>query len=741
MPSRFRVFSSVCLFGLLVCAQLLAQSSSTSLAQHKARALKRNAEFSNGLQTPALSFVAGGPYLSGADGANAVAIADVNGDGKPDLVVANWCAYSSCTSSGTNVGVLLGYGDGTFQPAVEYASGGLFADSVAIAQLRGPGHPLDIIVANCGSSSQVNCVNTSGSGDVSVLLGNGDGTFQQPAALYSLGASGATSVAVADVNGDGKLDLIVATGSSTAGLVGVLLGNGDGTFQAEATYSSGGLSPLALAVADLNGDGKPDVVVSNQWADDTDTNSNVSVLLNDGTGKFPTAMSNPTGGFYPDSIAIADVNGDGKPDLVVANSSAASDGGPGNVGVLLGKGDGTFEADATYPSGADGAAAVAVADVNGDGKLDVVVANCSGNSSDCTGSAGNVGVLVGKGDGSFQTAVTYTSGSTYPFAVAVADVNGDGRPDIVAANCSSANCGQGAGYAGVLINQSTPWLVYASLAQQVDYFGEGSSDFTVWRPSTGTLYSQDYSDKTTLAKKWGENGDIPVIGDYDGDGKTDIAVWRPSNGTWYYIQSSNGQQIARAWGANGDIPVPGDYDGDGKTDLAVFRPSNGTWYIIQSSNGQQVARTWGANGDIPVPGDYDGDGKTDVAVWSPSNGTWYIVLSSTGKGVSGQWGTKGDIPVAADYDGDGKTDIAVWRPSNGTWYVIHSNTGARTTINFGITGDMPVPRDYDGDLKADIAVWRPSNGTWYVVQSSNGQQTAHSWGASGDIPLNKPVGQ
>jgi hypothetical protein len=736
MPSRFRVFSSVFLFALLVCAQLLAQSNSTSLAQHKARALK----FSNGLQTPALSFVAGGPYLSGADGANAVAIADVNGDGKPDMVVANWCAYSSCTSPGTNVGVLLGNGDGTFLPVVEYASGGLYADSVAIAQLRGPGHPLDIIVANCGSSSQVNCVDSSGSGDVSVLLGNGDGTFNT-AVSYSLGASGATSVAVADVNGDGKLDLIVATGSNAAGLVGVLFGNGDGTFQTEATYSSGGLSPLALAVADLNGDGKPDVVVSNQWADDTDSNSNVSVLLNDGTGKFPTAMSNLTGGFYPDSIAIADVNRDGKPDLVVANSSVGSDGGLGNVGVLLGKGDGTFQPVAAYDSGAYGAAAVAVADVNGDGKLDIVVANCSGSSSDCTGSAGDVGVLLGNGSGLFQTAVTYTSGSNYPFAVAVADVNGDGRPDIVAANCSSANCGQGAGYAGVLINQSTPWLVYASLAQQVDYFGEGSSDFTVWRPSTGTLYSQDYSGKTTLAKKWGANGDIPVIGDYDGDGKTDIAVWRPSNGTWYYIQSSNGQQIARAWGANGDIPVPGDYDGDGKTDLAVFRPSNGTWYILQSSNGQQVARTWGANGDIPVPGDYDGDGKTDVAVWSPSNGTWYIILSSTGKGVSGQWGTKGDIPVAADYDGDGKTDIAVWRPSNGTWYVIHSNTGARTTINFGITGDMPVPRDYDGDLKADIAVFRPSNGTWYVVQSSNNQQTAHPWGASGDIPLNKPVGQ
>jgi hypothetical protein len=741
MPSRFRMFSSFFLFALLACAQLLAQSNGISSAQQGARALKRNVEFSDGLQTPALSFVAGGPYLSGADGANAVAIADVNGDGKPDLVVANWCAYSSCTAPGTNVGVLLGNGDGTFQPAVEYASGGLYADSVAIAQLRGPGQPLDIIVANCGSSSQVNCVDTSGSGDVTVLLGNGDGTFNT-AVSYSLGASGATSVAVADVNGDGKLDLIVATGSNAAGLVGVLFGNGDGTFQAEATYSSGGLSPLALAVADLNGDGKPDVVVSNQWADDTDTNSNVSVLLNDGTGKFPTPVSNLTGGFYPDSIAIADVNRDGKPDLVVANSSVGSDGGLGNVGVLLGKGDGTFQAAAAYLSGGYGAAAVAVADVSGDGILDVVVANCSGSSSDCTGSAGDVGVLLGNGSGLFQTAVTYTSGSNYPFAVAVADVNGDGRPDIVAANCSSANCGQGAGYAGVLINQSTPWLVYASLAQQVDYFGEGSSDFTTFRPSTSTFLGEDYAAKNTLIQPWGEKGDIPVIGDYDGDGKTDVAVFRPSNGTWYIIPSSTHKAYAVPFGIQGDVPVEGDYDGDGKTDVAVWRPSNGTWYITPSNTSKAYGVQFGAQGDIPVPGDYDGDGKTDIAVWRPSNQIWYILLSSTGKLAQYRWGLPTDKPVPADYDGDGKTDIATWRAgAKAIWFIVPSNTNVPYSVQFGTTGDVPVPRDYDGDLKADIAVWRPSNQIWYVLQSSNNQVTQHQFGLSTDIPLNKPVGQ
>ena len=632
MPSRLRVFSAVCIFAAIVSVQVLAQSNSATFAGHGARAAKRTSRLTNGLQRP--TFASAVSYFSGENGANAVVIADVNGDGKPDLVVTNWCSFTSCTVPGNNIGVLLGNGDGTFLPAVTYPSLGLYADAIAVADLNGDGRP-DLVVANCGSNSQNNCVSTSGSGDLAVLLGNGDGTFKA-AVPYSLGASGATSVAVTDVNGDGKPDVIVATGSSTAGLVGVLLGNGDGSLLAEVTYSSGGLSPLALAVADVNGDGKPDVVVANQWTDNTDTNSNVAVLLNDGTGKFPSGIQYGTGGFFPDSVAIADVNGDGNPDLVVANSSVLSSGGLGNVGVLLGNGKGAFRAAVAYDSGLYGAAAVAVADVNGDGKLDLVVANCSGSSSDCSGGGGNVGVLLGNGDGTFQTALPFGPGGNTPFGVAVGDVNGDGRPDIVTASCFSGTCGGAIGSVGVLINQSSPWLVYASLAQQVDYFAQGKADFTVWRPSTATWYIAGSGQQ--LIAPWGSSTDVPVIGDYDGDGKTDIAVWRPSNGTWYLIEPGANQIVERPFGAQGDVPVPGDYDGDGKTDIAVWRPSNGVWYVTQSSNGQVVEVQWGQPGDVPVPGDYDGDGKTDIAVWRPSNATWYIIEKGANKIVTLQWG-------------------------------------------------------------------------------------------------------
>ena len=758
MPSRGGLRSSVCIFAVLVSVQVLAQSNQAflanqteglkvaqesspgtpqrfSVAGHRARALKATAQLSNDSQSSGLSFATAVAYDTGGNGANAVAIADVNGDGKPDLVVTNWCSDVNCTAG--SVGVLLGDDNGSFEAATVYASGGLYADSVVVAQLRGAGHPFDIVVANCGSNTNTNCLSTSNSGNVAVLLGNGDGTFQAPV-TYTLGANGATSVAVAPLRGTGQpLDLVVATGSVSGGLAGVLLGNGDGTFQPEVTYGSGGFSPLAVAVGDVNGDTKPDLVVANCNCGGT---GNVGVLLGNGDGTFRTAVAYDSGGIFPDAVAIADVNGDGKPDVLVANSSTSLTVGQGNVGVLLGNGDGTFQTAVPYASGAFGAASVAVADVNGDGKPDLVVANCSSSAGGCVPAGGNVGVLLGNGDGTFRTAVTYGGGGNAPFGVAVADVNGDGKPDIVAANCVSGICGAGTGIAGVLINQSSPWLVYASLCEQVDYFGEGKADFTVWRPSTGTWYSIDGSGKS-LTKQWGLKDDVPVIGDYDGDGKTDVAVWRPSNGTWYIIQSSNNEIVHLQLGLQGDVPVPGDYDGDGKTDLAVWRPSNGTWYIIQSSNNQIVQRHWGLQGDVPVPGDYDGNGKTDLAVWRPSNGTWYIIQSSNNRIVQRQWGLPSDKPVAADYDGDGKTDIAVWRPSNGIWYIIQSSNDKIVTQQWGETGDVPVPRDYDGDLKADFALWRPSNGIWYIIQSSNDKIVEQQWGLATDVPVNRPVGQ
>ena len=405
-------------------------------------------------------------YGSGGSQSWSVAIADVNGDGKPDLIVSNLCEVSGCSSLVGAVGVLLGNGDGTFQAPVAYNSGGYYAYSVAVADVNGDDKP-DIVVANCGPVGVGACQTEPAV--VGVLLGNGDGTFQ--AALpYGSGGYGAYSVAVGDVNGDGKLDLVVGnlTSSSTGpeGGVAVLLGNGDGTFQAAVPYDSGGEAAESVALADVNGDGKLDILVANICASPTacgtaqSSQGGVGVLLGNGDGTFRPVVTYDSGGYAADSLAVADVNGDGKPDLLVFNIDNANgeNSTSGSVGVLLGNGDGTFQAAVTYITGGPGGnvGSVTVADVNGDGKLDLVATN--GNSG--------ISVLLGNGDGIFQAAMEYDSGGS--LGLAVADLNGDGLPDVAVTNGAISN-----GLVGVLLHVgTTPTTTTVTSAPNPSFFGQ-----------------------------------------------------------------------------------------------------------------------------------------------------------------------------------------------------------------------------------------------------------------------------
>src|SRR5437867_2555895 len=269
-----------------------------------------------------------------------MAVGDVNGDGRPDLAVAN-------VNSG-DVSVLLGNGDGTFQPALTFAAG--YAPySVAVGDFNGDGRPDLATIAGTG---------------VSVLLGNGDGTFQ-PALTFAAGNS-PFSLAVGDFNGDGRPDLAAA--NSGGNFLSVLLGDGEGTVQGAPTFGAG-LGPDSVAVGDVNGDGRPDLVVA-----DLGLNtgySTVLVLMGNGDGTFQPARDFDVG-TYPISVAVGDVNGDGRPDLAVANS------GGNTVSVLLGNGDGTFQSALTFTAGSY-PDSVAVGDVNGDGRPDLATANYNSN--------------------------------------------------------------------------------------------------------------------------------------------------------------------------------------------------------------------------------------------------------------------------------------------------------------------------------------------------------------------------
>ena len=613
----------------------------------------------------------------------AVATGDLNGDGRPDLVCVN--------TGASTISVLLGDGAGNFGPKTDYAVGSS-PYAVAIADLNNDGRP-DVLVVNYSGSP----------GTLSVFLGNGAGGFAPRVDVP--GPNNATGIAVSDLNGDGKLDAAVSTIFSVA----VYLGDGTGGFSAP-TYNTAGPYTESLAVGDLDNDGKPDIVTANYQS------SSVSVLRGNGDGTFAARADYPVGSAV-DAVALGDLNNDGKLDVAVANFGTLSS----SLGVLLGDGLGGLGTMSSYSLYYDSRPqSVAIADLNGDGKPDLAAA---------LSNAASLALLMGDGTGNFGAASYYNTAGT-PVAVAAADVNGDGQPDLaVAGNGADSvsvflNCGNG----GFGSAASFPTLSFPYDLAIGDLTGDGRPDVAVGYASGGTLVSTllgngagvlgSHTDFTASTNPYSV-----ALGDLNLDGKSDLVAVNHDASTVSVLlgngTGSFGPKTDFAVGAGPYAAVIADFNGDGKPDVAVASTGSATVSVLLGTGtGSLGSATSFAVGTLPYSialGDFNGDGRLDLATANYGTNNASVLLGNGSGGFLPKVDyttMNGPISIAVgDLNSDGKQDLVVltslypWGvsvlPGNGT-----GTFGTRTdfpNVNGAYPDEISVV-DVNGDHHPDVLI-------------------------------------
>jgi len=446
-----------------------------------------------------------------------VSIADLNGDGKADIVSTNYFA--------SDVTVLFGNGDGTVStPSFGFATGGYPNTSAVVADFNSDGL-LDVLVAD----------NVYG---YAYLKGYGDGTFRTGLDFYTPttdnGEPYGQDIATGDFNGDGFPDVVIGNRccDATVGIT-VFLSRGDGSMMPGVNYGSGG-SLAYVAVADVNNDGIPDIVAVDN------ANGQVDVFTGNGSsghgdGTFTLAAMLPTGDVNSEKVIAADLNGDGYPDLVVANN------GGGNFGVFMNKanGAGTFFPEVTTTM-FSATGQVTAADLNGDGKMDLVLPEPL---------CGCAAVFLGNGDGTFAPEADYSIG-TSAYQIALGDLNGDGKLDMVVTNNDPAGMGitvaLGVGDGTFLAPNVVPYLTtlqtlitlspYPSYLSLTDLDGDGHLDVVYTNARFGTVgIMYGVGDGTFFDPvEYPVTGDSYglVLADVNGDGAVDaVTVGTSCNST------------------------------------------------------------------------------------------------------------------------------------------------------------------------------------------------------------------
>jgi hypothetical protein len=600
----------------------------------------------------------------------AFATADVNGDGVRDVIVG------TLADSQEVAAVLLGNGDGTLQPAVPYDS--LYSPySVAPADIDGDGD-IDLVL---GSSSD----------RIVLLRGNGDGTFQPPVFVDVAGSNGLVAVAVGDLDGDDLLDIVAA--DRTMNQLRVLQGTGGGAFQVLPPVPA--QRSTSIALGDLTGDGRPEVLLGAGYG-----STGIGVLLNDGSGALQGFTAYPAGQ-APSAPRVADVDGDGAADVVAVSrvDSAAY--------VLRNAGGGALEPAIAHPGG-DGGVGAEVADFNGDAAADLAIVN----------QEPGLVVLPGQGGGAFGAPIEQRLGAGAR-AVTLADLDGDGASDIAFASRfrSSVNVlrGIGAGAFAPAVGypvDSDPFKLVAGhfdAGATVDLAAGVASDCY---PCPGVEMLAGDGDGALLPPVvWAEDIFLDIAaGDFNGDGLTDVAAAVNGDGLLANLLLAQGDGTASL----GDLPrvatvlAAGDFDGDGFQDLAAAEFGLG---FLLRGNGDGTFQeppqfNFEDRADQRATGDFNSDGYLDYV----GAGSKLGLALSTGDGVTftrvsfhlnlGPLGS----PAPADFDGDGWLDLALIA---GDRVVVLWN--ARGTF---VAGPLLTPGgassvaagDLDGDGRPDLAV-------------------------------------
>ena len=498
---------------------------------------------------------AAGPIYALSSGPAYIAVADLNGDGLLDLALAN--------VNTNNVSIFLNKGAGTFVSGGTYAAG-TNPTTIAVGDVNGDGFP-DLAVTNAQG--------------VALLLGSAGGTFT---AGTPIPAPGATSVALADLNGDGKTDVAVAVTTDFSSTppypylndtnltrASVYFGNGTGLFPTHKDYGIGS-GPAQIFVVDANDDGHPDLVMSGL---------DVNILYGDGYGSFEAAPI--TESSLATGLASADFNHDGTPDVAVVNTPLCAAPCTGTVTVMLGTGKNYLGPGVQYPIGMHGQA-IAAGDVNGDGIPDLVVVN------NTDGDTYDTAVLLGNGDGTFKPAINQTVGGLSADVI-LADVNNDGKLDLI--TDAGVALGDGKGDFGTIIPYPEISGAVVTHVATADFNKDGFLDvalsvtpgdyvaiFTGNGTGNFTLLTYNYpfvigtSTITAIA-----------AGDLNGDGLPDVAVTGYMSGQSYVstiLNNGNGTFTGPGLEFNGNLfydtnsSVGGamaitDVNGDGLPDIVI----------------------------------------------------------------------------------------------------------------------------------------------------------------------------